>query len=61
MEFNEMLSKSIEKENRIWQDKNWVEEKLKKGGLSEEEKKILEQRKEVLEKKSKQIQKATYL
>lgn len=61
MEFNKVLSKSIEKGDRVWEEKNRIEEKLKKGNLSEEKKKILEQRKDVLKKKLKEIQNAIYL
>ncbi len=60
-EFNKMLSKSIEKQDKIWEEIKGIEKKIEGGNLSQKKEGILRQRKDVLENKLKKMQNSLYL
>lgn len=61
MEFNKILSKSIEEQDKIWEEIKGIEKKLEKGNFSQKKEGILRKRKEFLEKKLKKMQNSLYL
>lgn len=61
MEFNNILSKSIEKQDKIWEEIKGIEKKLEKDNFSQKKEGILRKRKEFLEKKLKKMQNSLYL
>jgi len=60
-EFNDMLSKNIEKQDKIWEEIKGIEKKIETGNLSQKKEGILKERKDLLEEKLKKMENGLYV